>query len=458
MDDKKKLGYGIVIATIAGLTFLIFSFKDQRTRQEPLDPWVAPADKLRPWAEQTYQNAVHPAKPFSGKQPLTPTAKIVTNTSKKIELSYSVQGIPDLPSKIVNLKPSELFEHLIVSKLINIDVSGEPEVQLDGLQPVVIDPLNLKLSLHSKWKNGSIFSQIKGIPRIACQLVEPYKNLTFKKLQIFDQKTHVRVAHSNDIITDVTLLHPTPVTITIDLYDETELSAPLTAIGTIADLSNFQYKHIASLHNYGVSGSGSGCSGHQADFELRFSNWNNDGVKFTYHIIEWSNPNLIRNSGLKITTTSGQEIFSIIESQNDQMAVYITPVNPTDIKNIEIYTKPFFTRYITELNELPGMPEMNRGVTDLFDIKIPNYIQHESLPTAQGKLTQLTQLRPNTYHSSYNSEKPKNHGEITVREIIQKWQKLDSAYWFQVNKTDMEYLYHEDPRPLPPTYGEKYLP
>lgn len=96
-------------------------------------------------------------------------------------------------------------------------------------------------------------------------------------------------------------------------------------------------------------------------------------------------------------------------------------------------------------------------MSDLFDIKIPNYAQSPRLPNLQYKLARLTQLHPYSYTTSSRTGPKviiKNYGEVTVREMIETWENSEPDYWFEVDQSKMNYKFHEK-KPVIPTYGEK---
>ncbi len=88
-------------------------------------------------------------------------------------------------------------------------------------------------------------------------------------------------------------------------------------------------------------------------------------------------------------------------------------------------------RFVFELPELPGLPEQNRGVTDLLDVVVP-YARFESefdLPTA---LRYLTQMSIDTADGSYTAAPPdafpREVENVTVRALLYDYAKQQGPY------------------------------
>ena len=463
MDDKKKRALAILSAIIACILIALYSLKNVQIDTPQLDPWIAPADQIRPWAENKYNLAMKPSTPSHKKIPLSADFKVTHTSENNSTFTCNKRLTPSLPNKIIHTKPENIIENLYLS-LINSPANEEEyRANIRALFPEKSLPPKDDYQYLPSWKFIRILNQdiYTRLPIIALHPNKSIRNNKLKQWQIFDSRTHVNLAENREFFAEVAMLHPSPVTIVIDIMEDAQITAPLAAEGEITDIGNFQCKLITTLHRTRTWSVTPHRNHHGIGWNHQFTDepHADPSEKFHYLYIEWSNPNLARFSSLKITTNDNLLHPIRLHQEMGHVAIFSTQISPSDIKHIEISTQPYFTRYITELEELPGMPEINRGVTNLFDVTIPNYHQSNSpFDDPPYIVTRIVQLETRSISCMNSANEKETHVDLKVRQHIKNWENANPQGWFQMHSKTLTGEFHQSRKPQPTTIGQKYFP
>ena len=126
---------------------------------------------------------------------------------------------------------------------------------------------------------------------------------------------------------------------------------------------------------------------------------------------------------LDLVTKSGEEVASFFKSR--EWFGHVFTDRPRDeFAFLKLRFPPHPKRAILRLGPMPGLPEENRGITNLFDVRVPYLsIERSDLGTFVEKMIQFGSS-PNNYYQ-YDLEERGIYLNRTVRELWIEAQKYD---------------------------------
>lgn len=124
------------------------------------------------------------------------------------------------------------------------------------------------------------------------------------------------------------------------------------------------------------------------------------------------------------------------------------PGHPDDIKEIRFTHFPQLHRLIFTISELPGLPEENRHVQNLFDVRIP--MMHFDYEYAfQDNLAQLLQMSHSTLPLTFSTSFPTTRTNITPRELFHELGSLFSDPDRRLTADPRKHSIEARPHPIP---------
>eukprot|EP00112_Aurelia_sp_Birch-Aquarium-sp1_P009049 Seg20144.1 transcript_id=Seg20144.1/GoldUCD/mRNA.D3Y31 product="hypothetical protein" protein_id=Seg20144.1/GoldUCD/D3Y31 len=179
----------------------------------------------------------------------------------------------------------------------------------------------------------------------------------------------------------------------------------------------------------------------------------------TCYCIDWSDDAVVPLSHLRLVTFSGKEVLVPVHDSFYHMGVYLSEVPADEVKEVYLEYRYKIRRCITELNELPGMPEENRNITNLFDLVIPSAVDSDDIDHTQSRFRRLLQMENITPPVIMQSKNRFAYGKKSVREMIEMWEAQNRNRWFSCDPANHGVSFNYKPKPPKPrvTYGEKII-
>jgi hypothetical protein len=246
-------------------------------------------------------------------------------------------------------------------------------------------------------------------------------------LEIYDGRTRQALSHGyssstqGEVVwfdTQAELWHQTPLEIVLYVAaGPLEIHRMPATPGAELLYSRGAIKLMGSLNGRGASTSS--MYGEKTNtFRVRALGNRDASEKPETTFVYWYWPNDRLALDFEYLDRSGKPLPSMGSSISGQVMTTSIQGRPEDVKEIVVKCYPNYYRLIFHLRELPGLPEQNRGLTNLFDVRAP-FLRIERADELPRVLGQLTQLEMPALALNYsNTYFPRFFTNVTMRELF----------------------------------------
>ena len=259
------------------------------------------------------------------------------------------------------------------------------------------------------------------------------ENVIFHKIKIFDGRTH-KILATGFVCpgidgfcyfhTHIPLWHRTPVDVVLDIsYGPVKTFEFAPCAGEGFDAKNFKCRLISVIEGF--------------DYGTR-SSWSRENVRF--HILKKVPPDKAELTFLFACLPAAHHLpvtFEFLDKDGNKLRTrnsstsgythYVRLEQPLEkIAIIRAYYRTRRQRIVIHMPYLPGLPEENKIVKNLFDVHIP-YVMFNGPGQVEQFLRNSLQLGDsrhkgrNTKNSIYKTKFPLEFRNVTIRDIAQRY-------------------------------------
>jgi hypothetical protein len=137
--------------------------------------------------------------------------------------------------------------------------------------------------------------------------------------------------------------------------------------------------------------------------------------------------------------------------------IVVRDVNASDFEDISVRLTVYheLTDVIVPLEELPGLPEENRGVTDLFDVRVPYYqfeYNHDQLQMLGKALQMDIQPKPWITPTTPMNYYPVEYQDTTLGEMFEEFSDFYTPKNIIYNKEERKIIIETSPGSPPSNF------